>query len=242
MTRLLLLAVPLLVVGMAAGVWVVASRPAPRLDAAPVTGTAELAARLSPPPAAPVAAVGTAAGRRGASRAWVARTASATGIPGPAVRAYADATLRTGREAPGCRLGWTTLAGVGWVESQHGTLGGRRLRPDGRPSRAIYGPRLDGAPGVAALPGTGGGWARAGGPMQFLASTWRQWGSDGDRDGVRDRQDVDDAALAAARYLCASGADLSTGPAWVAAVRSYNHSDDYVRAVYAAAETYASFG
>ncbi len=36
---------------------------------------------------------------------------------------------------------------------------------------------------------------------------------------------MDDAALAAARYLCASGADLATGTGWSTAVFSYNHDD-----------------
>jgi len=53
-------------------------------------------------------------------------------------------------------------------------------------------------------------------------------------------RDLDDAAYSAARYLCASGADLGTGAGWTAAIRSYNHSDDYVRAVYDAATTYAT--
>jgi membrane-bound lytic murein transglycosylase B len=57
---------------------------------------------------------------------------------------------------------------------------------------------------------------------------------------VVDPQDVDDAAYAAARYLCASGGDLTTGAGWTAAVLSYNHDDDYVRAVYDAARAYAA--
>ena len=56
---------------------------------------------------------------------------------------------------------------------------------------------------------------------------------------MADPQDVDDAAYAAARYLCASGADLATGSGWSAAVFSYNHSDAYVRSVYDAAQSYA---
>jgi membrane-bound lytic murein transglycosylase B len=75
--------------------------------------------------------------------------------------------------------------------------------------------------------------------MQFLPSTWETWGSDGDGDGVADPQDLDDAAYSTARYLCASGQDLTTAAGWTAAIRSYNHSDDYVRAVYAAASAYA---
>lgn len=47
------------------------------------------------------------------------------------------------------------------------------------------------------------------------------------------------AAVAAARYLCPSGLDLTTPSGWAAAVRSYNHSDDYVTAVLSAANGYA---
>ena len=83
-------------------------------------------------------------------------------------------------------------------------------------------------------------WDHAVGPMQFIGSTWQRWGSDGDGDGVADPHDLDDAALAAARYLCASGADLRTPSGWSVAVRSYNHSDAYVRAVLAAANEVAT--
>ena len=41
--------------------------------------------------------------------------------------------------------------------------------------------------------------------MQFIPSTWRTWQTDGDGDGVADPNDIDDAALAAAGYLCQSG-------------------------------------
>ena len=169
---------------------------------------------------------------------WVARTAQAAGIPSPAVRAYGVATLREQAADASCHLAWTTLAGIGWVESQHGTLGGLTLREDGRSSSRIDGPVLDGSGDVAAVPGNSG-WQRATGPLQFIPSTWARWGSDGDGDGVADPQDIDDAAYAAARYLCASGGDLATGPGWSAAVFSYNHSDTYVRSVYDAAQAYA---
>ena len=166
---------------------------------------------------------------------WLRRTASRTGIPAPALLAYADASLHSP-----CRVPWTTLAGIGWVESQHGTIGGRVLDAGGRSDHAVRGPALDGSDHVAAIRGSDGGWERAVGPMQFLPSTWARWGTDGDGDGRADPDDLDDAAAAADRYLCASGVDLASGPGWARAVLSYNHSDAYVRSVWTAATAYAA--
>lgn len=242
------LAVVLGVLGIVgAGVAVVTSQSGPR----PVEQTWEIAE------AAPVAAPATTTDRRQrASRsdgrptvapAWVARMSTTTGIPAPALRAYADAELALRAEQPGCRVGWNTLAGIGWVESHHGTIGGRSLRPDGHSSTPILGPALDGAGPVAAIRSTPESaawhgddqWEHAVGPMQFLPSSWDRWGGDGDGDGVADPRDLDDAALAAGRYLCADGQDLTTDGGWTAAVHSYNHDDAYVRAVVDAANAYA---
>ena len=81
---------------------------------------------------------------------------------------------------------------------------------------------------------------RAVGPMQFIPGTWAGFGTDADKDGVANPQDVDDAALSAARYLCAGGGDLSTQQGRVQAVYRYNHSASYVRLVLALADSYAS--
>lgn len=173
---------------------------------------------------------------------WARRAADASGIPLPALTAYARASLLAPRE---CRIGWTTLAGIGWIESQHGTIGGRVLEADGRSSQPILGPALDGGD-FAAVPATADSarwhgdrdWDHAVGPMQFIPSTWRTWRTDGDGDGVADPHDIDDAALASARYLCQSG-DLSVGDTWSRSVFGYNHSADYVLDVFAAADAYA---
>ncbi|MFE9320862.1 hypothetical protein ACIHDR_13535 [Nocardia sp. NPDC052278] len=51
---------------------------------------------------------------------------------------------------------------------------------------------------------------------------------------------IDDAALAAGRYLCATGADLATAHGWRQAVLDYNHSTVYVNQVRSAAIGYES--
>ena len=63
--------------------------------------------------------------------------------------------------------------------------------------------------------------AGARGPMQFLPSTWRQYGMGGDIDKPRD------AILGAANYLRAAGARADLDRALFA----YNHSTSYVRAI-----------
>jgi membrane-bound lytic murein transglycosylase B len=75
--------------------------------------------------------------------------------------------------------------------------------------------------------------------MQFIPSTWRAWASDGNLDGRADPQQIDDAALAAARYLCAGGRDLATGAGWWAAVLAYNGSVPYGQKVFGLADGYA---
>jgi len=67
------------------------------------------------------------------------------------------------------------------------------------------------------------------GPMQFLPSTWEDYGVDGDRDGDADIGDPLDAVPAAALYLCQYGAGRGSGE--YDAVYAYNHLDSYVQTV-----------
>lgn len=183
---------------------------------------------------------GSSADRQAPQRAyepWAAMVSSRVAVPARALTAYAVAARRADAETPGCRLSWATLAGIGYVESHSGDLGGG-LRASGVPRSAIYGVPLDGVGPVAAVADSDGGRLdgdttldRAVGPMQFLPSSWTRWASDGDADGARDPQDIDDAALTAARYLCDAG-DLGTAEGWTAAVLSYNASTDYLDAVF----------
>lgn len=194
------------------------------------------------------AAVAPGSGGARIPEKWIADMSSRTGIGATALQAYGMATVRLGEEQPACRLGWTTLAGVGGIETGHGTHGGASLLPDGRTSQLILGPALDGTEGTAAIPSTAESekwhaddqWDHAVGPMQFIPSTWDTWQSDGNGDGTDDPNNIFDAAYAAGRYLCASGGDLTTGPGWSRAVFSYNHSEDYVRSVLAFANAYGS--
>lgn len=168
---------------------------------------------------------------------WVTDRAERTGIPTPAMRAYAQAALAQRAAAPTCRLSWSTLAAIGAVETRHGTIGGRTLTTDGRALPRIIGLPLSGGT-LDAVPDTDGGlldgddrWDRAIGPMQFIPSTWTTWAVDADGDGRADPDDLNDAAATAARYLCADGHDLGDRQGWIAAVAAYNHREDYVRAV-----------
>ena len=179
--------------------------------------------------------------------AWATRVAATAGIPVRALLAYASADLTVDTEQPGCGLGWNTIAAIGAIESVHGTIGDRQLRTDGFSEPAIRGPALDGR-GFAAIRDTDGGawdgdvdWDRAVGPLQFIPSTWTTWAADGNGDGIADPNQIDDAALATARYLCASGSVTGT-PNWRAAVFSYNHLDSYVDDVAAMANRYAAAG
>jgi hypothetical protein len=129
-----------------------------------------------------------------------------------------------------CHLPVSLLAAIGQVES--GSLVGRPMDVDHRTS--VLGPVLDGH-GYAAVPDSDQGridgdtvWDRAVGPMQFLPSTWRRFGVDGDHDGVADPQDVEDAAAGTAAYLCYGARDLSDPRDLRAAVLSYNHSGAYL--------------
>ncbi|SDP51418.1 lytic murein transglycosylase [Lentzea jiangxiensis] len=179
---------------------------------------------------------------------WATRVAGKTDIPVRALRAYATADLTMQRDAPACRISWATLAGIGRVESHHGNINGARLQADGLPSRPIIGIPLDGGPGIKAIRDTDRGlldgdttWDRAVGPMQFIPGTWILWAKRAADDGLpADPQNIDDAALTAARYLCGGGArDLGTGQGWWAAVLTYNNSVEYGQNVFSGADAYA---
>ncbi len=145
----------------------------------------------------------TIGAERGAAPSGALPTALARReIPADYLQLYGQAAARYG-------LDWAVLAGIGKVECDHGR------DPDPSCSRE------------GAVNGAG-----AGGPMQFISSTWARYGVDGDGDGRIDRWDPADAIFAAANYLSSSGAPGD----YRRALLAYNHADWYVADV----ETWAA--
>jgi len=166
------------------------------------------------------------------------------GIPLLVFQAYKNGERVLGAEDPACHLPWWLLAGIGHTESGHAEAG--RLYADGTTRGRILGPRLNGGiVGDAVITDTDHGqydgdsvYDRAVGPMQFIPSTWRIWGVDGNADGKADPNNIFDATLAAGHYLCADDRDLSTAAGLKAAILSYNHSEPYYQTVLAWAVAY----
>ncbi|HWX45591.1 MAG TPA: lytic transglycosylase domain-containing protein [Solirubrobacteraceae bacterium] len=118
-------------------------------------------------------------------------------IPPPYLRLYLAAARRYD-------LDWAILAGIGKVECDHGR------DPDPACTR-------EGAVNSAG----------AGGPAQFLESTWREYGVSADGNGPPDRWNPADAIFAMANYLRAAGAPGD----YRKALYAYNHAWWYVAEV-----------
>lgn len=164
------------------------------------------------------------------------------GVPARALSAYHAAAQR----CDGLR--WELLAGIGWVESRHGSDGGAVVNAkSGESTPWIFGPPLDGTNRTLALPleqwagwwGLGGKWQRAVGPMQILPSTFSATSVDGDGDGLLNPHDLDDAAATAARYLCGEAGQMTDERS---ALLRYNTSEAYVSEVLEHADRLATSG
>jgi hypothetical protein len=125
-------------------------------------------------------------------------------IPAQYLRLYMQAAQRYG-------LDWAVLAGIGKVECDHGRDPDMSCSTQGAVNSA-----------------------GAGGPMQFIESTWNRYAVDGDGDGLLDRWDAADAIFSAARYLSASGAPGD----YRRAIFAYNHASWYVAQVQSWAARY----
>lgn len=246
---LALLALGLALAGLAAAV-LIATVLSPRIGIvdAGAPGEAPPAPRWVDPAALPPAAAApTRAGVAGlVDPAWVAAVAAESGIPERALAAYAGAAIAKNAERPDCLLGWNTLAGIGWVESRHGSYGGASIADDGTVSPPIIGIALDGAT-TALITDTDAGaidgdaeFDRAVGPLQFIPGSWANWYVDASGDGVADPHNIDDAALAAANYLCRAVPTLGDEASWRAGIAAYNADGAYLDAVAMASQRYAA--
>ncbi|MFK4082586.1 lytic murein transglycosylase [Kribbella sp. NPDC020789] len=171
---------------------------------------------------------------------------SRNGIPKAALKAYSRTQQLVGQADPTCHLPWTLVAAIGRVESNHGRFGGSMLNSKGVAVPGIFGPRLDGTK-TAKITDTDAGafdgdtaFDRAVGPMQFIPGTWRAMGVDGDGDGVRNPQDIDDAAMSTGVYLCSGKTDMAKPSDLTQALLRYNHSVDYANLVMNIARAYAT--
>ncbi len=145
-------------------------------------------------------------------------------------------------EMPDCGLQWPLVAGLGKVISDHGG----ELDPAGTTKGPIFGPRLDGRPGLAEIIDTDNGrldgdtgYDRAVGPMQIIPLVWSGVGADSDGDGKASPHSIYDSALAAGRYLCDDEAELDDAPAQARALFRYQRSDSFVRAALGWSRAYA---
>ena len=164
-------------------------------------------------------------------------------IPSVPLAAYRNAEQAMAATAPGCGLSWNLLAGIGRIESGHANGGATDAR--GTAISPIYGPTLDGSLSgneviVQTVQAGRPVFARAMGPMQFLPGTWSRYAADGDGDGKADPQNVYDAALAAARYLCSGGLNLRNQSQVLTAILRYNNSMAYAQNVLGWAAAYAT--
>lgn len=176
---------------------------------------------------------------------WAENLSGQLKISPRALMAYGNAEQTMQQTRPQCHLRWTTLAGLAYVESAHGTYGGAEVLPNGDISEKIRGPLLDGTNNTERIRDTDNGlldgnaeFDVAMGPFQFIPETWKYFGVDANGDGVANPDNIDDAAVAAARYLCHAGRNLLVVKDWRDAILSYNRSQKYVRQVHYAASRY----
>ncbi|TXI58126.1 lytic transglycosylase domain-containing protein, partial [Mycolicibacter arupensis] len=184
-----------------------------------------------------------AAGAPSAPPAAVVYAPGTLGIPSTALAAYRNAEQQMSVAAPECGISWNLLAGIGRIESGHANGGATDAR--GNVLQPIYGPALDGTlPGNEVIVASNAPgrvvYARALGPMQFLPGTWSRYAADGDGDGRADPQNVYDATLAAARYLCSGGMNLREQSQVLTAILRYNNSMAYAENVMGWAAAYAT--
>ena len=195
----------------------------------------------------PLALASAAVLALGGASAEAAAPSTMPGIPPIALTAYSSAVTEVTQYVPNCQgMTWEILAAEAQVESSQ--MAGHSIAQDGTVTPPIYGPLLDGTNGNELIRDTGHDpldgdslFMRAAGPFQFLPTTWTSVRA---RMGVAlgDPQNLNDASLTAAVYLCGSGRNLN-GPAQLkAAIYQYNNADWYVSEIEGWITTFSNEG
>ncbi len=151
------------------------------------------------------------------------------GMTTVAYDAYRRSAVALGAERSTCGLRWELLAAIGRTESGHG-MG--RLDTNGNALPPILGISIGRDTDGGAIDGTAER-DHAVGPMQFIPSTWKLYGADGNSDGKVDINNIYDESLAAGRYLCVAAGNLTlnTKDGVTRAILAYNPNQEYLRTV-----------
>ena len=234
MNRTRLAAVPVAMLGIVAGGSVAAATPS---DPDPVDSTSTSAPPVSRP-------IPRGAGPRAAGEETL------LDVPERALAAYQRASAVMAPADADCHLSAELLAAVGRVESDHGRYAAWRLGPRARMFPTLVGspvPETTRQAPASPLADTDGGVfdhdATADhplGPLQILPGVWRQVVVDGDSDGLRSPDDLDDAALGLAIALCDGDLDLATPAGQEEALARLNIRARYLRSVESFRAAYAA--
>ncbi|MFJ5926593.1 C40 family peptidase [Kitasatospora sp. NPDC092948] len=165
---------------------------------------------------------------------------NSVGIPQRMLDAYNRAVAAMPTLSPSCKgLDWALLAALAQVESTQAA--GHEIAADGLITPPIVGPILDGSgaggnrtPVYDTDKGAWDGNAQydaAVGPLQFLPATFAGLAGKIRPGGGANPQNIDDAAMAAALYVCGNGRDLTDPKQLNAAIYQYNASTAYVNEV-----------
>jgi membrane-bound lytic murein transglycosylase B len=174
---------------------------------------------------------------------WAAIHSGPYLTPTVALESYSWAALVMGKNAPRCQIGWTTIAAIGRLTTDHGTADRRTLGEN-----AIVSPKIR-RTSTPAAKDTDGGYYDGNtiedakmGPLLFSPTVWEQWAITASKDTKvpPNPDNLDDAALTLARMLCGAGADMSTPEGWQKAVSTYNDDPRFLEAVNLQAKSYGA--
>ena len=179
---------------------------------------------------------------------WAEQRAAALEIPVTALEAYGYAARVAEVENPKCHIAWTTLAGIGQVESHHGTYRDATLFPNGDVTSADQGcasrrhqrhhahRRQRGQTGPTASRARRGRWDRCSSfPRPGGYTGWTPTTT------ASSARTTSTTPHSRRRAICVGAERISPHPrGWITALWAYNDSDVYARAVRDWATAYAA--